>query len=146
MHWGKSRTTAAPGSAKGAYLIVADIEAARKLAAAGIPVSELFHLGANGPASGMDPERGTYRSLASLRDPDGNPWVLQEITTRLPGRIDAAATSFGDATTSRARRGARRRRTESTRSAPGRRRQLVGLVRGIHGGRSEWRETAALTA
>jgi len=97
VHFGKSLTSAAPGSAR-AYLIVSDIEAARReLVAAGIEVSEFFHLGAKGPAGGLDPERRTYFSLASLSDPDGNTWLLQEITTRLPGRVDAAATSFGDA-------------------------------------------------
>ena len=80
------------------YLIVSDIEDARnKLVAAGIEVSGLFHIGPNGPLSGPDPEHGTYRSLASFSDPDGNVWLLQEITTRLPGRIDTAATSFGSA-------------------------------------------------
>ena len=97
VHFGKSLTSAAPGSAR-AYLIVSDIEAARReLVAAGIEVSEFFHLGAKGPAGGLDPERRTYFSLASLSDPDGNTWLLQEITTRLPGRVDAAATWFGDA-------------------------------------------------
>jgi hypothetical protein len=62
---------------------------------AGIGVSEIFHFGATGPAAGLDPDRGSYRSLAALSDPDGNVWVLQEITTRLPGRIDSGVTSFG---------------------------------------------------
>jgi catechol 2,3-dioxygenase-like lactoylglutathione lyase family enzyme len=97
VHFGKSLTSAAPGSAKG-YLIVSDVETARKeLVAAGIEVSEIFHLGAKGPAGGLDPERRSYFSLASFSDPDGNAWILQEITTRLPGRVDAAATSFGSA-------------------------------------------------
>jgi catechol 2,3-dioxygenase-like lactoylglutathione lyase family enzyme len=97
VQFGEKLTSAAPGSAK-EYLIVSDIEAARDaLVAAGIKVGEIFHLGPNGPVSGPDPEHGTYRSLASFSDPDGNGWVLQEITTRLPGRIDSAATSFGSA-------------------------------------------------
>jgi len=61
-------------------------------------VSEIFHLAPNGFASGPDPEHGTYRSLATFSDPDGNTWLLQEITTRLPGRIDSGVTSFGSAT------------------------------------------------
>ena len=60
-------------------------------------MSDIFHLGPNGPLPGPDPEHGTYRSLATFSDPDGNSWLLQEITTRLPGRVDAAATSFGSA-------------------------------------------------
>jgi catechol 2,3-dioxygenase-like lactoylglutathione lyase family enzyme len=97
VQFGAKLTSAAPGSAK-EYLIVSDIEAARgALVAAGIKVGEIFHLGPNGPVSGPDPEHGTYRSLASFSDPDGNVWLLQEITTRLPGRIDTGVTSFGSA-------------------------------------------------
>jgi catechol 2,3-dioxygenase-like lactoylglutathione lyase family enzyme len=97
VHFGANLTSAKPGSAKG-YLIVSDVEEAReKLVAVGIAVSEIFHLGAQGPAGGLDPERRSYFSLASFSDPDGNAWVLQEITTRLPGRVDSAVTSFGSA-------------------------------------------------
>jgi predicted enzyme related to lactoylglutathione lyase len=97
VQFGKNLTSAAPGSAK-SYLIVSDIEDARnKLVAAGIEVSEIFHIGPNGPVSGPDPEHGTYRSLASFSDTDGNVWLLQEVTTRLPGRIDSGVTSFGSA-------------------------------------------------
>jgi catechol 2,3-dioxygenase-like lactoylglutathione lyase family enzyme len=106
--FGKNVTPAAPGSAQGLYLIVSDIEAARKeLLDRGIEVSEVFHGGDNvfaGPdepylfgrlrVSGPDPGHGSYRSFASFRDPDGNGWILQEITTRLPGRIDSATTNF----------------------------------------------------
>jgi hypothetical protein len=60
-------------------------------------VNEVYHIGANGKASGLDPERHSYRSFASLRDPDGNHWLLQEITTRLPVRIDTGVASFGSA-------------------------------------------------
>ena len=95
--FGKNLTSAAPGSGKG-YLIVSDIAAARdKLAAAGIEVSEVFHLGPNGPVSGPDPEHRSYFSLAAFSDPDGNSWVLQEITTRLPGRVGGGATAFDSA-------------------------------------------------
>jgi catechol 2,3-dioxygenase-like lactoylglutathione lyase family enzyme len=97
VHFGKNVTAAAPGSGMG-YLIVSDIAAARdELVAAGFEVGEIFHIGTAGRESGLDPERGTYRSRAELRDPDGNLWLLQEITTRFPGRVDAAATSFGSA-------------------------------------------------
>jgi catechol 2,3-dioxygenase-like lactoylglutathione lyase family enzyme len=96
VQFGRNLTTAAPGSAQRTYLVVSDIEAARdQLVAAGIDVSDIFHIGPDGPASGPDPERGSYRSLATFSDPDGNSWLLQEITTRLPGRVEAAETSFG---------------------------------------------------
>jgi catechol 2,3-dioxygenase-like lactoylglutathione lyase family enzyme len=98
VQFGKGLTSAAPGSAQRTYLIVSDIEATRNaLVDAGIDVSEIFHLGPNGPVGGPDPEHGTYRSLATFSDPDGNSWLLQEITTRLPGRIDTGVTSFGSA-------------------------------------------------
>jgi len=98
IQFGKNLTSAARGSAQKTYLIVSDIHAVRDaLAGVGIDVGEIFHLGPNGPVSGPDPERGTYRSRASFSDPDGNGWLLQEITTRLPGRIDTGVTSFGSA-------------------------------------------------
>jgi catechol 2,3-dioxygenase-like lactoylglutathione lyase family enzyme len=98
VQFGKNLTSAAPGSAQRTYLIVSDIVAARgALVAADIEVSEFFHLSPEGLTGGLDPERRTYTSLASFSDPDGNSWLLQEITTRLPGRIDSAATSFGSA-------------------------------------------------
>jgi catechol 2,3-dioxygenase-like lactoylglutathione lyase family enzyme len=98
MQFGKGLTSAAPGSAQRNYLIVSDIEAARNaLIAGGIDVGEIFHFTANGPVNGLDPERATYRSQALFSDPDGNSWLLQEITTRLPGRIDLGVTSFGSA-------------------------------------------------
>ena len=109
--FGKNVTAAAPGSAQGLYLIVSDIEAARKeLLGRGIQISEVFH-GTNGVfagpdepylfgrirVSGPDPEHGSYRSFASFSDPDGNGWLLQEVTTRAPGRIDPATTTFASA-------------------------------------------------
>jgi catechol 2,3-dioxygenase-like lactoylglutathione lyase family enzyme len=98
IQFGKNLTSAAPGSAQRTYLIVSDIQAAREaLLTAGIEVSEIFHFGSSGPVSGPDPEHGSYRSLATFSDPDGNSWLLQEITTRLPGRIDTGVTSFGSA-------------------------------------------------
>jgi catechol 2,3-dioxygenase-like lactoylglutathione lyase family enzyme len=106
--FGKNVTGAAPGSAQGLYLIVSDIEAAREeLLRRGISVSEVFHsagdvyTGADEPylfgrqrVSGPDPEHRSYRSFASFQDPDGNGWLFQELTTRLPGRIEASSTTF----------------------------------------------------
>ena len=98
VQFGTNLTTAAPGSGKG-YVIVSDIEAARdELAAAGIKVSDVFHRGPEGPVSGPAPGRRSYGSFVSFNDPDGNIWWYQEVTTRLPGRVDLAATSFGSAT------------------------------------------------
>jgi catechol 2,3-dioxygenase-like lactoylglutathione lyase family enzyme len=95
VHFGKNVTSAAPGSAK-AFLIVSDIVAARdQLIAAGVEVGEFFHDGPEGRGSGLHPERLTYRSRALFSDPDGNGWHLQEVTTRLPGRVEPGATSFG---------------------------------------------------
>ena len=97
VQFGTNLTSAAPGSGKG-YLIVSDIEAARnELVAAGIEVGEPFHIGPEGRVSGLDPERRTYRSRALFSDPDGNVWLLQEVTNRLPGRVDPGATSFSSA-------------------------------------------------
>jgi len=97
VQFGGNRTTAAPGSAQGLWLIVSDLRAAvDKMAAAGILVDEVYHIGPNGKAAGLHPERQSYRSLATFQDPDGNRWVLQEVTTRLPGRI-AGPTTYGSA-------------------------------------------------
>jgi catechol 2,3-dioxygenase-like lactoylglutathione lyase family enzyme len=88
-------TDARPGSLRGVYLIVEDIEAARaELIDRGADVGEVFHdaggvwhhAGTEGRLPGPDPERRSYCSFASFDDPDGNTWMLQEITTRLPGR------------------------------------------------------------
>jgi catechol 2,3-dioxygenase-like lactoylglutathione lyase family enzyme len=107
IQFGSKITTAAPGSAQGLYLIVSDIEAARKeLAAGGVAISEVFHPGAAGAQFQSDPsdhlpgpapDHGTYRSFATFSDPDGNGWLLQEITTRLPGRVDTGQTTFTSA-------------------------------------------------
>ena len=97
VQFGTNLTSAVPGSAK-EYLIVSDIDAARnELIAAGIDVSEVFHLGPDGRVSGPDPERRSYRSWLSFSDPDGNNWLFQEVTTRLPGRVDPGVISFGSA-------------------------------------------------
>src|SRR4051812_41748012 len=98
IQFGKNLTSASPGSVQRTYLVVSDIEAVRdELVVAGVEVGEVFHFGPNGPLPGPDPEHGTYRSFATFSDPDGNTWLLQEITSRLPGRIDSAATSFASA-------------------------------------------------
>ncbi|MER8422810.1 VOC family protein [Mesorhizobium sp. M1403] len=97
IHFGTGLTSAAPGSAQGLYLIVSDIEAARaQLVARGADASEVFHRAGPGqPAiSGKDPEGRSYSSFASFKDPDGNGWLLQEITARLPGRLEAGDTTF----------------------------------------------------
>ncbi|HET6985307.1 MAG TPA: VOC family protein [Kribbella sp.] len=94
VQFGGTLTSATPGSAK-AYLVVTDIVAARDaLVAAGVEVDEISHLGPNGIEPGPDPDRGTYRSRASFSDPDGNVWLLQEITGRLPGRVEVGITSY----------------------------------------------------
>jgi catechol 2,3-dioxygenase-like lactoylglutathione lyase family enzyme len=108
IQFGTHLTSSEPGSASGLYLIVPDLEAARAdLMASGVEVSEVFHereigarfhpAGASDRLRGPAPERQSYGSFASFEDPDGNGWLLQEITTRLPGRIDALATSFASA-------------------------------------------------
>jgi catechol 2,3-dioxygenase-like lactoylglutathione lyase family enzyme len=97
VQFGRTLTSAVPGSGKG-YLVVSDLEATRDaLVGAGVDVSEIFHISPDGPVSGPDPERRSYFSRATFTDPDGNEWLLQEITTRLPGRVDSDTTSFGSA-------------------------------------------------
>jgi catechol 2,3-dioxygenase-like lactoylglutathione lyase family enzyme len=100
--FGKGVTSAKPGSAE-LVLAVDNVDAAREdLIGRGVNVSEVFHY-AGGPfnntiensrIAGRDPEGRSYFSFASFKDPDGNGWLLQEITTRLPGRIDATETAF----------------------------------------------------
>ena len=104
--FGKNLTAAAPGSTQGLYLVLSDIEAARQeLLRRGVKVSETFHgagdvytgpdepyLFGSSRVSGPDPERRSYRSHASFSDPDGNGWLLQEVTERLPGRVEADTT------------------------------------------------------
>jgi catechol 2,3-dioxygenase-like lactoylglutathione lyase family enzyme len=96
IHFGKGLTSTEPGSAKRMFLIVSDIVAARaNLVDRGAKVSEVFH-GTPGqpPSPGRDPQGRSYASLATFDDPDGNTWVLQEVTQRLPGRVDATDTKF----------------------------------------------------
>jgi catechol 2,3-dioxygenase-like lactoylglutathione lyase family enzyme len=97
IHFGKGVTSAEPGSASGLYLVVSDIDAARaELIDRGVDVSEVFHRAGPGFAAvkGPDPERRSYSSYASFSDPDGNAWLLQEVTMRFPGRVDAPDTTF----------------------------------------------------
>jgi catechol 2,3-dioxygenase-like lactoylglutathione lyase family enzyme len=99
IHLGKGLTSAVPGSAH-EYLVVSDIEAARAvLTKAGVAVSDVIHReGPGAPAlRGRDPQRRSYVSFASFSDPDGNTWLLQEITARLPGRVDADEAKFASA-------------------------------------------------
>jgi catechol 2,3-dioxygenase-like lactoylglutathione lyase family enzyme len=96
IHFGKGITSATPGSARGLFLVVSDIEAARAdLIAHGAAVGEVFHrLPGDAPAKGRDPMRRSYASFATFRDPDDNEWLLQEVTARLPGRVEAGPTTF----------------------------------------------------
>jgi catechol 2,3-dioxygenase-like lactoylglutathione lyase family enzyme len=99
IHFGRGITSAAPGSARGLYLVVSDVEAARgELVARGANVSDVFHRWVGeSPMRGLDPARRSYASYATFSDPDGNEWLLQEVTTRFPGRIDSNATSYASA-------------------------------------------------
>jgi catechol 2,3-dioxygenase-like lactoylglutathione lyase family enzyme len=105
IQFGTNITSAAPGSAQGLYLIVSEIEAARaEFVARGVEVSEVFHSGTpgaqfqpdgtSGRVSGPSPDHTSYRSFATFSDPDGNSWLIQEVTVRLPGRVDASDTRF----------------------------------------------------
>ena len=101
VHFGRNLTSVPPGSAQSLWLIVSDIQAARDdLVRRGVEVSEVFHFaGWNRVAPdarviGPAPDRRSYASFVSFNDPDGNGWLLQEITSRLPGRVDAAVTAF----------------------------------------------------
>ena len=105
VQFGANITSAPPGSAQGLYLVVSDIEAARgDLVARAVEVSNVFHAetpgaqfqpdGTRGRVSGPAPDHATYGSFATFRDPDGNGWLLQEITDRLPGRINTGETTF----------------------------------------------------
>jgi len=109
IHFGTGLTSATPGSASNLYLVVSDIEAARAdLVDRGVEVSQVFHRAGPGqpPLSGRDPERRSYGSFATFSDPDGNGWLLQEVTVRLPGRVDGDDTTY--ATSSELARALRR--------------------------------------
>jgi catechol 2,3-dioxygenase-like lactoylglutathione lyase family enzyme len=89
IQFGENTNSMKPGSLEGLFLVVDDIEAARaELIERGVEVGEIWHLEpGKGPVPGLDPQRRSYFSRASFADPDGNRWVLQEITERLPGRV-----------------------------------------------------------
>jgi catechol 2,3-dioxygenase-like lactoylglutathione lyase family enzyme len=146
IQFGTGLTSAAPGSAKGSYLVVFNIEAARaELGDRGVEVSELFHRGGKeGGLSGPDPQRRSYASFASFSDPDGNGWLLQEVTARLPGRVDAHGTAFTSPTelAGALRRGRARRAREADRPA---RCGLAGLVRRIHRSRTGRQRAAVMS-
>jgi catechol 2,3-dioxygenase-like lactoylglutathione lyase family enzyme len=108
VQFGTKITSAPPGAAQGLYLIVPDVAAAQAdLAGRGADVSDVFHAGTpgaqfqpdgtSGRVTGPAPDHATYSSFATFSDPDGNSWLLQEVTTRLPGRVDPADTTFASA-------------------------------------------------
>ena len=108
VQFGTNITSAEPGTAQGLYLVVSDVEAARTdLLGRGATISEVFHPGAPGAqfevgdrgarVSGRADDRSSYGSFATFSDPDGNTWLLQEITTRLPNRVDPAETTYSSA-------------------------------------------------
>jgi catechol 2,3-dioxygenase-like lactoylglutathione lyase family enzyme len=96
IHFGRGITSAAPGSAQGLFLVVSDIGVARaELIDRGVEVSEVFHRApGEEPRKGREPQGRSYASFATFSDPDGNRWLLQEVTARLPGRVDADVTTF----------------------------------------------------
>ncbi|MET7748949.1 VOC family protein [Micromonospora sp. NPDC005367] len=97
VQFGPDLTPGAPGSAKN-YLVVSDLEAAHAaLVGAGVDVGEIMHVTPQGLAGGLDPDRRSYFSRAEFTDPDGNIWLVQEVTTRLPGRVEADETTFASA-------------------------------------------------
>jgi len=110
IQFGESLTSAEPGSAQDMHLIVSDIEAVRaQLTAGGVAVGEVFHCATGtacrfrtkhgaGRVDGPAPEHATYKSFATFEDPDGNGWILQEVTSRLEGRVEAAPTAFNSFT------------------------------------------------
>ena len=121
IQFGTGITSAVPGSASGNYLVVSDVVAARaELAGRGVAVSEVFHRVAPGKptVSGPDPARRSYSSFATFSDPDGNSWLLQEVTTRLPGRMDLQRRGSYRWPTWPMPFDVRRRRTASTKSGP----------------------------
>jgi catechol 2,3-dioxygenase-like lactoylglutathione lyase family enzyme len=100
IHFGKGISSAVPGTASGLYLVVSDIEVVRaELVSRGVDVGEIFHVAGPGqpPIPGRDPQRRSYFTYATFRDPDGNTWLLQEVTARFPGRVDADHVMFASA-------------------------------------------------
>ena len=96
IQFGKGLTSAKPGTAQGLFLVVSDIEAARaELVELGANPGWVFHRQGQEQVKGPDPARRSYSSFVSFNDPDGNAWLVQEVTARLPGRVDAEVTKFG---------------------------------------------------
>ena len=119
IHFGKGASSAAPGSAQGLFLVVSDIEGSRaELVSRGVDVGEIFHVAGLGQPhiSGRDPERRSYFSYAAFKDPDGNSWLLQEVTARFPGRVNATRRHSHRQPTWRAHFAAPVPRTASTRN------------------------------
>ena len=155
IQFGEGLIPAAPGSAQGLHLIVSDIEAARaELVASGVDASEVFHCsegygcrypGHDGRVGGRAPDGGTYGSFVTFSDPDGNGWILQEVTTRFPGRVDGRHDlHLGERPVAGAapRRGRARRARGTDRRG---RRELAGLVRRVHGAGAGRPGTARVT-
>ena len=150
IHFGNGVTNAVPGSAQGIYLVVSDIEAARAdLAGRGVNVSDVFHRDGPGkPAvKGRDPQGRSYFSYATFKDPDGNEWLLQEITEPVsgPGRLQHYQLRFrgGSCGCDAARIDSPRRAREAERRSA--RRELARLVRRVHGGGADWKTAATVT-
>ncbi len=119
IHFGSGITSAVPGSVQNLYLVVSDVVAARaELAARGADISDVFHRDGKERLSGPHPERSSYASFATFKDPDGNSWLLQEVTTRFPDEWVPASPSSTRRMTSRPRFDVPLKPTVSTRSAP----------------------------
>ena len=147
IHFGSPN---APGSAQGVFLVVSDIQAARdELVRRGVEVSEVFHFAKGpapfgGPVGGPAPDHGSYGSYATFSDPDGNGWLLQEVTTRFPGRVagDTTYASAGDLSRALRRAEAAHGQHEAR---TGERDRLAIVVRRVHGARAVGGSTAALS-
>jgi catechol 2,3-dioxygenase-like lactoylglutathione lyase family enzyme len=156
VQFGTKVSPAAPGSAKSLFLVVSDIAAARdQFVARGADVSEVFHPGvpgahfrsdgSSGRLSGPSPDHASYRSYATFSDPDGNSWLLQEVTKRLAGRIEPGGTVFASANDLHGRPSPRSVRPRRARKAHRTSRRAVAcLVCGVHGGGTVWPGAAAM--
>jgi hypothetical protein len=148
IKFGTGLTASAAGCTQSVYLVVSDIEAARaELIARGVDASEVFHRGGpKGRLSGPDPARASYASFVSFTDPDGNSGLVQEVTVRLPGRVNADGTTFNspaELAGALRRAEAAHSKHEADRRA---RRELGGLVRGLHRSGAGWQGAADLMA
>ena len=153
IQFGTGLTSAAPGSAQ--VLLSSPTSRRRTTSSSrdGVDASEVFHDATGGynrfdpdaRASGPDPQRRTYASFAEFSDPDGNGWQLQEITNRLPGRVDPPTTTFTSVADLASALGVRRPPTASTRRHGRGRRELARLVRRVHGGGAGRRRASEVT-